>query len=142
MIKNYVLAAVRRSFRNRVFSLVNIFGLTIGMAAFIFIFQYIKFEESYDKFRANLDNLYRVFTRVYESGQMTSEGIWCGSALGPALKADFPEIRESARILPIYLNIVSYKVTKITEPVYYMADAAFLKIFSVRMTAGDAGAVL
>ncbi|MCU0288546.1 MAG: ABC transporter permease, partial [Acidobacteria bacterium] len=142
MITNYLTATMRRLLKNKVFSLINILGLTIGMTAFIFIFQYIKYEESYDRFRAHSDNLYRLFTKTYESGQMTWEGLWCSIALAPAMKEDIPEVLDYARLLPLGLNVITYKDTKIIEPMYYAADASFLTMFSIPMLRGNAETAL
>jgi hypothetical protein len=60
MFRNYLLVAFRNLFRNRISSLVNIIGLAIGMAAFVLIIQYVRFELSYDKFHENEENIYRI----------------------------------------------------------------------------------
>jgi len=59
MFKNYFKTAYRSLLKNKAFSLLNIFGLAIGMAACFFIFQYVHFETSYDRFHKNAKDLYR-----------------------------------------------------------------------------------
>lgn len=60
MIKNYFKIAWRNMRKNRIYSIVNISGLAIGMAACFFIFQYVYFESNYDRFHKNAGDIYRV----------------------------------------------------------------------------------
>lgn len=60
MFKNHLTIACRILLRQRVFSLINILGLAVGMAACLLIVQYMSFELSYDNFHANGQNIYRV----------------------------------------------------------------------------------
>ena len=60
MIKNYLKIAFRNLWRHRVFSLLNITGLTVGMVAFFLIFLYVHFELSYDSFHSKADRIYRI----------------------------------------------------------------------------------
>jgi putative ABC transport system permease protein len=60
MLRNYFTIAYRNLIKNKIYTLINIFGLAIGMAACFFIFQYVHFESSYDTFNKNLANIYRV----------------------------------------------------------------------------------
>src|SRR6266850_2404512 len=103
MIRNYFKIAYRNLFRNRIYSLVNIFGLAIGMAACFFIFQYVHFESSYDQFNLNADRIYRV--PISYSGSFSNIPTTAANhpAVGPAMKAEFPEVSDFARIVPVSL---------------------------------------
>ena len=90
MFKNYFKTAYRSLVKNKAFSLLNIFGLAIGMAACFFIFQYVHFETSYDRFHKNAKNLYRV--PISYSGSFSGKTATNHPATGPALKAEFPEV--------------------------------------------------
>jgi putative ABC transport system permease protein len=73
MFKNYILVAFRNLFRNRISSIVNILGLAIGMAAFVLIIQYVRFELSYDGFHKNQAYIFRVQQDRYNKGELTTQ---------------------------------------------------------------------
>jgi len=64
MIKNYLKIAFRNLWRHRVFSFINILGLTVGLTAFFLIFLYIRFELSYDAFNSKAGTIYRVVSDI------------------------------------------------------------------------------
>jgi putative ABC transport system permease protein len=143
MLKSYITIAFRNIFRNKVYSAINITGLAIGMAACFFIFLYVRFELSYDKFHKNAGRLYRVPMSYYGTvnGLATTH-----PAVGPAMKAEFPEVAEFARLAkPTIFNHSStmwYTDEKgqqkiFNEGNFYIADAAFLTMFSFPFIAGN-----
>lgn len=109
MLMNHLKIFIRNIQKHKAFSFINISGLTIAMAASFMIFLFVSHELSYDRFHRNSDRLYRVRNdRIYRDIHDKSAG--CPPALGPALKKEFPEILESARVLTTsnMNNIVSY----------------------------------
>jgi putative ABC transport system permease protein len=148
MLKSYLTIAFRNLFRNKVYSAINITGLAIGMAACFFIFLYVRFELSYDKFHKNADRLYRVPMRFQEG----SNGIaTTHPAVGPAMKAEFPEIVEFARLAKP--TIFSHSSTMwytnekgqkkiFNEANFYIADASFLTMFSFPFIEGNPATAL
>jgi putative ABC transport system permease protein len=98
MLKNYTITAFREIFKNKTFSVIHIFGLTMGIASFVLILQYALYELSYDNFYKNADNIYRIRQDRYNKGKLsTTWGAGC-AAIGPALKNEFPEVRAFARL--------------------------------------------
>lgn len=143
MLRSYITIALRNIARNKVYSAINITGLAIGMAACFFIFLYVRFEKSYDRFHKNADRLYRVPMSYYGSvnGLATTH-----PAVGPAMKADFPEVVEFARLSKPTIFDQNYNLQytdekgrkKIfNEANFYFADAAFLTMFSFPFLAGN-----
>lgn len=90
MFKNYFTIAIRNLLRYRVFSLINILGLAIGMTAFFLIFQYVTFEKSYDRWNTKADRIYRVVPDVSTPSETNRTMGRCTAAVAPALKKDFP----------------------------------------------------
>jgi putative ABC transport system permease protein len=91
-----------RNFRNRkLFTFVNITGLTLGIVAASFIFIYIRYELSFDKFHKNSDRIFRVYNTFTMGGV---EGAWVQTPnpLGPFLQNKFPEIEKTVRITRLY----------------------------------------
>ncbi len=142
MIKNYLKIGYRNLLRNKLFTLVNIFGLAIGMAACFLIVQYVRFELSYDKFHEKHDRIYRVIIDVDKESSATNH-----PGAGPALKQDFPEVQEYARIVhqSIFMGTNSTwayvdergEMKSFNEDRVYCADPSFITMFSFPFVYGD-----
>ncbi len=96
MLRNYFIIAVRDLQKNKAFSLINVLGLAIGMAACLLILQYVRFELSYDDFHKNADTIYRISTTHHQTGD---ESLLVPPPLGPELQKDFPEVTKSTRLI-------------------------------------------
>ena len=98
MIKNYLKVAWRNLVKNKVFSLINILGLTIGITVCMMIFLFIMNEFSVDKFHEKGKNIYRVM-RGYD---VTKERVpYLSGPYATALLNDFPgEIKKAVRVIP------------------------------------------
>src|SRR5215203_3823864 len=98
MIKNYLKIAWRNLMKNKVFSLINILGLTIGITVCMMIFLFIMNEFSFDKFHSNKKNIYRVMRGVDASKNKVA---YISGPYAPALLNDFPdEIKMAVRVMP------------------------------------------
>lgn len=100
MTTTFYKASYRNLLRNKVFSLINISDLAIGIAACFFIFQYAHFERSYEKYNANANNIYRVPLHYHTNSGDDYIEATNYPAVGPALKANFPEVKYFARLIP------------------------------------------
>ncbi|HEY5772529.1 MAG TPA: ABC transporter permease, partial [Chitinophagaceae bacterium] len=142
MIKNYFKTAWRSLWKNKTFSAINIFGLSVGVAAFLLIINYLRFEYSYDDAHVKKDRIYRVPMMTKEKGGKEQTFAFTYPAVAPALKKDFPEVEEAARFRR-QGGIVTYKDQKIVEGgTLYYADASLFNIFSFRFVKGNATAAL
>lgn len=97
MFKKYMTTTWRNLTRNRSFSIINIAGLAIGMAATMLIALWIQNELSYDRAYTNTDRLYQVFCRETGKGKSSA---WASTPdpLGPVLKTDYPDIEDAVRV--------------------------------------------
>ena len=148
MLKSFFKIAYRNLLKNKVFSLVNIFGLAIGMAACFFIFAYVHFESSYDGWHKNAADIYRVnisFGGSFAHGEFPAMAT-NHPAVGPAMQKDFPEVKAFARVVPpnIFLSgtTISYtdpKGSKVTlnQDRMFFADPSFLTMFTFPFVEGD-----
>ena len=146
MLRNYTTLTFRNLLRKKVFSFINILGLAIGMAAFFLIIQYVSFEWSYDRFHENQDRIYRV---CLETQSPLRHRINAAShpGTGPALKVEYPEIEDYARMLPqslrmgklVALSRVDEKNEEKTfyEEHIYIVDPSFLTMLSFPLKYGD-----
>src|SRR5579863_3911116 len=137
MIRNYIKTAWRNLWKNKVFSLINILGLSLGMAACLLILQYVNFQLSYDHFNKNARNLYRVVNDRYQNGKLIQHGTITYSGVGKAMKDDYPEVLNNARVVPFGPNIITYKGKRIPKAQEICVDNSFLSMFSFPVIAGD-----
>ncbi len=143
MIKNYFTIGWRNLLRNKGYSLINILGLAVGMAACLLIVQYVRFEKSYDDFHEQSDNIYRVTMNRYVNGNFKFNSAKTYPAIAPRLKEDFPEIVDYVRLLPDH-GIVALEGTdhRHYEDKILLADASFFNVFSYKLLKGEAKNVL
>src|SRR4026209_690908 len=98
MIKNYFKTAWRNLWRNKVFSGINILGLSIGLACCILMFLFIQHELSYDKFHEHSKNIYRITSEGQGTNEKTKLAV-TPAPWAPIMKKDFPEIKNYGRLL-------------------------------------------
>ncbi len=136
MFKNYFKIALRNLYKHKGFSLINIFGLAVGITCFILIMLYIKYELSFDSFHKNSERIYRVALHLpgwnYRGSTEFSKTT---GALAPALMADFPEVIYATRINGAS-GAISYKKNSFNEEGIY-ADENFFNVFSYPLIIGD-----
>ena len=95
MIRNFFIVAFRNLRRNKIFSIINILGLAIGMASAMLIGLWIQDEMGFDRFHAKEDRLFMMHRQ--EIGGRNSTLNWTPKILAPTLKSDFPDIEDVAR---------------------------------------------
>ncbi|MCF8365441.1 MAG: ABC transporter permease [Bacteroidales bacterium] len=134
----FIKLAIRNLTRSKVFSIINIFGLAIGISASLLIFQYVQYEMSYDKFHKKADELYRVRLDRYSQGELAETMATAPDALGPALKEVFPEVEHYAILSNYQLEgILSYEDQKFRLDKTYFCSEEFFQMFTYPLIAGD-----
>ena len=98
MFKNYLKIAFRNLWRHRVFSFINIMGLTVGMTACFLIFLYIRFELSYDSFHAKADRTYRIVSDIKTPTEVIN-GSGPSWAVPHHLPKEFPEVEATVALV-------------------------------------------
>jgi putative ABC transport system permease protein len=140
MLKNYLLVTVRNLFRNKFYSLINIFGLATGIACFILITLFIQDELSYDRFHSKADRIYRVTEKID-----VQEGQGENSSSNPfpvakAIRTDFPQlVEEAVRFFNFQAPTLTlqYKDKKINEKRLFFADSSVFKVFDFPLEKGN-----
>jgi putative ABC transport system permease protein len=141
MLKNYLLLAVKHFRKQRLFSLINLLGLTTGITCCLMIFLFVFNEFSYDNFHQNGKDIYRV-VRVNLAGGVNTVIPWLSPMYGKTLRRDYPDaVRSSVRIQPDN-DLVSYNTVAFNEKKIYLADSNFFNFFSFRLLRGDPATVL
>jgi putative ABC transport system permease protein len=137
MISNYFKIAWRNLMKYKFISIINLFGLTVGLTCCLLITTYIINEMSYDKYNKNVENIYRV-TRSFNN----SEGIvslnlsTVSPPFGYYLPTDFPEIKKMTRILNNGTTPLKYKDKLFNESVYF-ADENLFDVFTLDVLQGN-----
>ena len=135
MFKNYFKIALRNLWKHKVFSFINIMGLTVGMTACFLIFLYVSFEWSYDSFHSKANRIYRVVADIKTPTEVinTNKPAW---AVPPNAKDEFPEIESFVRILND--NVLMRKGDiKFQEENTMWADSSFFKVFDFKLLKGN-----
>lgn len=134
MLKNYIKYALRYLVKNKTFSLINILGLTIGIASFLLIINFVQYERSYDGYIKNIENVYRVNILRKNTGTRAAA---ISPPMAPAIQAEFPEVGSYVRFR--HANRVLVKVAEeefYNNKVFYV-DSTFLDIFTFPLIAGE-----
>lgn len=143
MIKNYFKVAFRALYRNRTFTLVNVFGLVIGISFSCMLYIYVVNELSYDTFHSKSDRTYRVITiDSRDPGNIRHYGITV-PPLGKALVDNFPEVEEMVR-LHQYMGQVVFEINgeNFQERNWFTTDPNFFNVFDFEFVAGDKSTAL
>jgi putative ABC transport system permease protein len=139
MFKNYFKLAIRHLARKKIFSFINIFGLTVGLTSCILIGLFITDELSFDTFHQNASRIVRV-TMEFKKGSTPNRFATTGTKVGPQFKRTFPEVEDYTRTM-IGQATINTGTTRFSEKQWLYADASFLKLFTFPVLAGDAGSL-
>lgn len=141
MFRNYFKITLRTITKNKVYSALNIMGLALGIAAFIFILQYVTYENSYDKFHTDHENIYRVRYKVYRGEELNIDCAAAVPRVGPFMKEKMTEVVDFARAFPVS-GVMSTNNNQFRENRIHVTDPAFLEIFDYPLIQGDAQSAL
>lgn len=141
MFKNYIKIAVRNLLKNKVYSLINILGLAIGLATSLLIVFYVVDEWSYDKFNRDSDRLFRI-VQTMSSEERTEEQATTPFLLGPVAEAEFPDYIESTvRFYNLMENSHTFRNKErnisFKEENFYFVDPAFFEVFTSDLIVGN-----
>ncbi|GAB3198286.1 putative permease [Pontibacter aydingkolensis] len=141
MLKNYLKMAYRNLMRHKVFSLINISGLALGMTCSILIMLWVKDELSFDRFHENIDELYIVYrTEIYPGADNLTIAAQTGP-LAPALEQQLPEVEHAVRVSFDEEELFSFG-DKAIKVLGHYADPEFFEVFTFPLVYGDAAQVL
>lgn len=138
MFKNYIKIAWRNFINSKSFSLINVFGLTISLSAFLFITLFIYEEWSYDRYHTDADKIFRV-TRTFERDDYKSSSLATANILAPTIQNEVPGIKGVLRINRSFGDdtIVEYENNKFIEPKFFIADQSIFDFFSYEVIQGN-----
>lgn len=145
MLKSYLLIALRNLLKNRLYTLINVIGLTVGMASVIMILLYVQDEMSYDRYDPETANVYRIY---WQSGNPQTR---TPHPMAQALVKDFPEVTSAVTLSPIWgpgLTQQSFSVKNLERDIQYneksilSVDSTFFDVFPLKIIKGNKNTVL
>lgn len=143
MLLNYLKIAFRTLINKKVYSIINILGLSVGAAASLIIFLYVQSELSYDKFFPDYQNVYRVVEdRIYPD--RVAHFAMIPSGFSNVIQEEVPEVESSTRLIgfPNFASVVRYKDNIFSEHYFFSADSNFFEVFPFQLLKGNRNDVL
>ncbi|MBT1686632.1 ABC transporter permease [Dawidia soli] len=139
MLRNYIILAWRNILRSKVYSLINISGLSLGITCCLLLALYIQDEMGYDKHHTRLDDLYRIYTHFetdFGFGQPNITGI--SPPILPAVRAEVPEIEAAARYVGgRSQNLITYGDNVFYESDGVIADSSLFDVLTYEFIEGN-----
>lgn len=149
MIKTNVVLASRSFSRNKLFSLLNIIGLSVSMAVCVLIFYFVRFELSYDNFHKHAENIYRVATKVTLQNEVINHETNTYVGIRRALMDQFAEVKASTSVggynsdnVFMWHEVKTGAWSPIESYKAFGVDSSFLEVFSFPLSQGNANMVL
>lgn len=136
MLKNYLKIAIRSLLKNKFYTAINIFSLTVGLTCCILIFMYILHETSYDRFHTKGERIARTIMEYSFGGGDVTIGNHTSTKVLPAFKRQFPEIEEGVRMYQVE-RVMAYEDKMFIEKKIMYADSTFFKVFSMPLEQGN-----
>ncbi|MEZ5196751.1 MAG: ABC transporter permease [Bacteroidales bacterium] len=143
MIINYFKTAVRNILRHKFYSIINVLGLSIGLAVFLLIYFYVQYEFTFDKHFPQADQIYRITTDMFwENGDVQHTAV-STNAIAPALQKDYPEVLAATRFRFDYSVLAEKEQSKSNIPGFqsyeevFFIDSLFFKVFQMELIRGE-----
>jgi putative ABC transport system permease protein len=137
MIKNYLKIAFRYLLKNRIFSLINVLGLTLGFTCFILLSLFVLDELSFDSFHRDAENIYRVVQTITEEDGSTRKVATVAPLTGTEAEAQFPEVISQTQLIEIgRLTMGNDPLNRGYERIW-IADPNFFQFFDFEFIDGN-----
>ena len=140
MIRNFIKVALRNLLKQKLYSAINITGLTLGISCFLVIFFFVKDELSYDRFHKNADQIYRVISKGLFKGKKF-DAATMGAPVASRMVTDYPEVLSAVRLYPSSL-LIRLEDQNIRENNIIYADSNFFNFFTFPLIKGNPDEVL
>jgi putative ABC transport system permease protein len=136
MFNNLLKHSVRSFKRQRAYIIINVLGLSIGIACSLLIALYVINEASYDQFNLKKDRIFRSVLNGKIGGQEVTVA-FSPAVMGPTLVKEFPEVEDFLRMSSFGPTVVEYNTQKFTDDHIVEADSSFFNFFSIPVLKGD-----
>lgn len=137
MFLHYLKMAFRNQSKNKLFSVINLLGLSIGLAVSVLIINYVSYEFSFDKFHSKKDRIYRVESKFYEGDRLTDDWATSSFGYGSAISSEMTGVEDYVRIgVQNTEQTVSYHEKRSREDGIAYAGHSFFTIFDFKLKEG------
>jgi putative ABC transport system permease protein len=137
MFRNYFKITLRKFWKNKLSTAINVFGLTIGLTSCLLIALYIQHELSYDSFQQHQDRIVRVIMEYkFDGGGQSNKGNFTSVRVAAVFTRSFPEVVEAVK-MSISDRVVGYQDKLIDEKKFMYADSGFFKVFTFPLLHGN-----
>jgi putative ABC transport system permease protein len=145
LIKNYLILAFRNIIKRKLYSIINIVGLAVGLAVVILISLFLSDELSYDKFHKDANNIYRIAWMAGDPQTRTPH------PMAQAMVRDFPEIEKAVSLTPLWgpgLTVRTFSIKVAGKPTWHEeksilgVDSTFFDVFSFNLIKGNKATIL
>ncbi|TAJ93227.1 MAG: ABC transporter permease [Gammaproteobacteria bacterium] len=132
-----ITITLRKLYREKLYALINVAGLSLGIACCLILALYLRSELTYDQYHVNHKKIFRVVNEFNVNGKVDSFGI-TSSVLGQMLKEEYPEVQDYVRLRPIQQKILyHYEDKAFYWDNVYFADENLFKVFTHDIIYGD-----
>jgi putative ABC transport system permease protein len=141
MLKNLIKIAFRNIVKEKIYSAINILGLTIGITCSVFLLMYILDELSYDRYHKNADNIYRVVSDIREPDNAF---VWAVAQipLADELRDNYPEVSNAVRFFSLNRTLYKNDDKQFYETDFFLADSTVFDMFTYEFISGDPATAL
>ena len=141
MFTHHLKTSIRNLAKGKLFTLINLTGLAVGISCFTILALFVIDELNFDSYHEKADDIYRLYTNTLISGEEDTNSK-VGGPMGPVLLRDFPEVVDYTRMGQPIDPVFSYGDKSFREWSIFGVDPSFLNIFSIRMLKGDRATAL
>lgn len=147
MLKYYALLFIRNLKRQKLFSVINLLGLTAGIASTLLIYLYVQHEFSYDRFHTHANQIYRINQTFIWGDHDDNQFASLGPGVAYAIQQDIPEVKAVTRVYPPGNFLVrrtdnAKDIKAFDERGIFAVDTNFLQVFTFPLIKGDAATAL
>lgn len=146
MFQNHIKIAFRNLWRNKTFSFINLFGLTMGTACCLYIILFVQDHLAYDKHHTNSENIYRIISDLdFPNDGGLHEMATCSPPIPPAIQMDFPEVELATRALRypgVDKNLIRVGEKIFSEESGFYVDSTFFSVLDYHFLEGDSKSAL
>ena len=137
MFSNLIKHSIRSFKRQRAYIIINVLGLSIGIACSLLIAIFVINESGYDRFNTKKDRIVRLILNGKIGGQEITAA-YTSAAMGPTMAKEFPEVEDALRMTGRGPTVIEYNNQTFTEDQMIEADSSFFNFFSIPVIKGDA----
>lgn len=141
MIWNYLKTTIRSLLKNRIYAIISLLGLMVGIAAFLLVFLFVNYELSHDSGFSETEKIYRVTEKVDLNGQIDHFAPTTVK-IAPYLQENYPEIEVATRAMFGSIRTLRYEEQMINYENFYIADSNFFKVLDFEFLYGDPAVAL